>query len=344
MATLAQQQRRLVEQQRRQQVAVRSGFLAEFLAAWGLLNVADLDATLPGWLRVIMRLIRVFRQESADLALDHYRELRRIGAPEDALPMPEVAFDLGDLVESERRISRVTRTRRSPASAGDPLRWTREPVALRRDGRQPGLTIRWDRADSAAEVALRVTGPINIKARVARGESPERAARAALVEASGAASRQVLNGGRNTQMALVHSDRAALGWVRVTDSNPCSFCSMLASRSVTWGPYAKDSFAKANEKFSGKAFEAQHADDPRIVGRGQVKVHDHCQCGIAVVFRRDDPLLDQGKRYRELWDAHIRNRYSGEAALRAWRRLHERPEVFLRKAAENSPRPRRRAA
>ena len=344
MASLAQQQRVLVEQQRRAQVGVQAGFLAEFLAAWGLLRTDDLDAATPGWLRLVMRLIRAFRQESADSSLNSYRELRRLALPDPELDAPHVQFNLGDLAALERRITREVRSSGGGQSRPSvPGRFTRETVP-RTDGQQPGITIHWDRADRAAETTLRVTGPINIKARIARGEGPERAKRNALVEASGAASRHVLNGGRSTQLALVQNDRAALGWVRVTDGNPCAFCAMLASRGVTWGPYAKSSFAKADAKFSGKTFEAEHDNDPRIVGRGEVKVHDGCGCGIALVFRRDDPLLDQGKQYRQLWDQHIKGRYGGEDAIRAWRRLHERPEVFARKAAEASPRRNRRAA
>jgi hypothetical protein len=331
MSSLAQQQRRLVEQHRRAQVGVQAGFLAEFLAAWGLLRTEDLDRSTPQWLRIVIRLIRLFRQESADLSLQHYRDLRRIGAPDTEFPEPEVAFDLGNLVDPERRIRRQT-------GPSVPARVERE---LRQITRPARLTIHWDRADRAAVSSLQVAGPINIKARISRGEQPEAAKRAALVDASGAGSRQVLNGGRSTQLALVQNDRAALGWVRVTDGNPCAFCAMLASRGVTWGPYAKSSFAKANEKFSGKTFEAEHDNDPRIVGRGEVKVHDHCGCGIALVFRRDDPLLDQGKEYRLLWDQYIKGHYSNEKvpgrqsdALKAWRRLHERPEVFKRKLGE----------
>ena len=324
MASLAQQQRQMVEQQRRTQVGVQAGFLAEFLAAWGLLRTDDLDASTPNWLRIVLRLIRLFRQESANRALDHYRDLRRLSAPDTEFAEPEVAFDLGSLVEPGDRIRR-------PTGPSVPARVERE---LRTIERQARLTIHWDRADRAALSALQVTGPINIKERIKRGEAPEKAARNALVEASGAASRQVLNGGRSTSLALVQTDRAALGWVRITDGNPCAFCAMLASRGVTWGPYAKSSFQKANEKFSGKEFDAQYDGDPRIIGRGQVKVHDHCACGIALIFRRDDPLLDQGKQYRQLWDRYIKNQYSGRDAINAWRRLHERPELFKEKLGE----------
>lgn len=307
MATLAQTQRRLVEQHRRAQVANRAGFLREFLAAWGLLRTDDLDASYPNWLRIIMRLIRAFRQASADLALNHYRDMRRLGVPDPEIGMPEVDFDLGDVVE------RAARSRRTHPDASVPARVVREARELRQAGRPARLTIHWDRADRAAEAALRVTGPINIKTRIKRGETPEKAARNALVEASGAASRHVLNGGRSTSLTLVQNDKVALGYVRVTDSNPCAFCAMLASRGIV--------------RYGRKA-EAFAESDARFIGPGQVKVHDHCACALVPVFSENDGHLVKAKEFQRLWNDHIQGRFSGNDALNAWRRLYERPEVF----------------
>ena len=91
-----------------------------------------------------------------------------------------------------------------------------------------------------------------------------------------------------------------------------------------------------------------HHEDIRLPRTATAELRDLSQlskvpCALVPVFSRNDPLLDQGKKYRELWNAHIRNQFSGEDAIRAWRRLHERPDVFLRKAAENQGRPRRAA-
>jgi hypothetical protein len=336
MASLAQQQRRLVEQHRRAQIANRASFLREFLAAWGLLRTDDLDRAYPAWLRIVMRLIRAFRQTSADLALQHYREMRRLGVPDPEIGMPEVDFDLGNVVE------RAVRSRRTHPEASVPARVVREARELRRSDRPARITIHWDRADRAAERALRVTGPANIKYRIGRGEAPEKAARNALVDASGSASRHVMNGGRGTTLTLVDNDPVALGWIRVTDGDPCYFCAMLASRGITWGRYARDSFSKKNSEFKGRDFEAEYDNDPRIIGRGQVKVHDHCACAIVEVFSPKDPYLAQANQYRDLWNQYIRGRYSSDVgpgrqsdAVKAWRRLHERSELFKEKLGEH---------
>lgn len=311
MASLAQQQQRaLVEQHRQAQVANRAGFLAQFLAAWGLLDIADLDRSTPNWLRIVLRLIAAFRQDSASLSLRHYRELRRLGLPNVELPMPDVEFRRSDL-DALVRDTRYRLRHYADHGPSKPVRLTREPP--RREGRQRGLIINWDRADRAAETALRVTGPINIKHRISRGEDPEKAKRNALVDASGSASRHVNNGGRSTLLTVVQNDKVALGWIRITDANPCSFCAMLASR----GPvYKKQSFSES---------------DPRFSGPGEVKVHDHCQCSVMPVFSREDVWPGRGKEFQDLWNANIRGQYSGKDALRAWRRLYEQQQRNARR-------------
>lgn len=330
-AAPVQQQQALTEQQRQAQVANQQAFLAEFVALWALLDAQALDATTDAWAAAALRLIREFRLRSARLAVEFYETLRRLAVPDTPTPMPIVLLP-GDRAPREPDLDArgdlsdaLADVLRADAAARRAARRVRIPLTVRIDFK--------DR-DPAVDATLRITGPVNIKSRVKRAQPVREAARTALVEASGAASRHVLDGGRATNLALVHSDRAAIGWIRVTDSNPCSFCAMLASRGITWGRYARESFKASNEKFAGGVFDGQGENDPRVTGRGQVKVHDHCACGIAVIFDRRDPLLQRNNEYRQLWNDHIRGRYSGNDAVRAWRRLYERPEVFKRKARE----------
>lgn len=89
------------------------------------------------------------------------------------------------------------------------------------------------------------------------GQSERRALDNALVKASGTASRLTLNGGRDTILTSVRADSEALGWLRVTDADPCHFCLTLASR----GPEYKTR--------SSASFQA----------------HDHCSCQAMPVYR-----------------------------------------------------------
>src|SRR5690606_6285792 len=111
--------------------------------------------------------------------------------------------------------------------------------------------LNWEREDRAAVVSLNVTGPISQKQKTARGQRVDEARRKSFVESSGAATKAVLTGGRKSLLTLMEADRQLIGWVRVTDGNPCAFCAMLASRGIV--RYKSEAAAK---------FQA----------------HDHCAC------------------------------------------------------------------
>ena len=328
---LAPEARRLTEQHRRAQAANQKTFLSEFLAGWKLLSLNDLDGSTPNWLQVIMRLIELFRQRSADLSLDYTRRYRLLELPDTDIELPEIdCFDgvgprnVWDLPGSARRVPRAGRGR--PRSR-IPLR----PV----DGR---LVINWRDRDPQVEASLRVTGPYTIKHRIGQGESPEQAARNAAVHAAGAGIRHVNDGGRDTILTVVRNDRPALGYIRVTQPGCCSFCAMLASR----GPVFKTEWAAGGSNRRSD----RNKKDPRtpFVGDGSFKVHDNCKCHIEVVYSEKTGWPGQGKEFQQLWNTYIQNKYSGADAIKAWRRLYERPELFKKKLEEAQPRRTRRNA
>jgi hypothetical protein len=272
---------RLTEQHRRAQVANQQSFLRQFLALWPLLNPLDLDAFVPGWLSAVLRLIDVFRQQSADITTDYYRRFREIEAPGDAPDLPEITFQGVSSPATEQILRRVARGDRNIA-----------PVDLDR------VLIDWSDARRAAQVSMLVTGPSNIKAKIKRATPVEQATRSALVEASGAASRHVLDGGRKTALTVVQRDEIAIGWARVTDGDPCAFCAMLASR----GP--------AYKSRQQAAFQA----------------HDHCACSVEPVFSRAAEWPGRSREFQQLWNDNIRGQYSGKDAIRAFRRLYEQQQ------------------
>jgi hypothetical protein len=300
---------RLTESARREQVAIRAGFLAEFLALWGLLDPRNLDRTTPGWVRAVLALIELWRQSSADAALDYYRDFRSIEVP-GVEPLPEIRFI--DTLSAERAARRAAREA-APSVKRNPAAPRSQGLVRRRD-RDAGLVIDWGARRGAVQASLEILGPINIKSKVGRGKPLELATREALVDASGAAARHVLEGDREAKITAMRNDSRMIGWVRVTDGNPCSFCAMLASRGVSWGPYGAQSFDKS---------------DARFIGGGQFKVHDHCGCTLEAVYSRASALPGNSKEMRDLWNANIRNRYSGKDALRAWRRLYEKRQREL---------------
>jgi len=149
----------------------------------------------------------------------------------------------------------------------------------------------------AVQTSLRVTGPVALKNRIASlpavgpdGLTPEastalirQAIKDTAVDISGAATRHVMNGGRDEIQSALAEDREALGFIRVTDGDPCYFCAMLASR----GPvYDDDSFDQS---------------DPRFIGEGSHKVHDHCGCGIEPVYSRKTKWPGKARAAETAW-------------------------------------------
>lgn len=135
--------------------------------------------------------------------------------------------------------------------------------------------------------SLRFVGLVETRRLVDAGRAD--AAAVAFTNVSGETSRQILNQGRDTLVASVEADRQALGWARVTDSRPCSFCRMLAGR----GPvYSR-----------GGGFSA----------------HGHCGCTLEPVYSEDQPWPGRAREFRDQWNEATQG-LSGADARLAFRR------------------------
>lgn len=115
--------------------------------------------------------------------------------------------------------------------------------------------------EEMTSVAL-VGGPYSVKNFIGQGSAPDSAMGSGFNKFSGLLRRQVLAGGRMMIDATSQGDSNAVGWRRVTDGNPCTFCAMLASR----GPVYQSS-----EKASA------------VAGTG-LKYHSHCGCSAEIVY------------------------------------------------------------
>jgi hypothetical protein len=121
--------------------------------------------------------------------------------------------------------------------------------------------------------SLLATGPIAIKQAVRKGWSPQRALGTAFTGSAGAATRLILNAGRDQILANTRSDREALGWYRVASPRACAFCAMLASR----GPVYQ---SKATATF---------------------RSHDHCVCYARPMWTADQASPSTTERFEQLW-------------------------------------------
>ncbi len=311
--------RRLTEQHRLDQQAVRNDFLAEFIALWALLDSARLDETGPGWVRAVARLIAAYRLFSAEVATRYYWDFRAAEAPE-SIARPRIP-DLREIEpprpSSPRPGTPTPRPRQTPPRRRDGFQGRRAPrelerliersgvrfefdeAAVARSLERPGTRIEipdidWTRRDRAVEISLNVTGPIGQKAKRARGKTEREARDISFVESSGAASRHVLTGGRQSLLTLLKADSRVQRWIRVTDGDPCAFCAMLAGRGPVY----------LTEQSAG--FVA----------------HDHCACTAEAVYHDGAPWPGRAVEFRKLWDEHIKGRYSGKRAIREWERLY----------------------
>jgi hypothetical protein len=134
-------------------------------------------------------------------------------------------------------------------------------------------------APVATAVSLQATGPATAQRAMDSGLAADAAAARALVTISGAAGRIILDGGRQTVLLTIESDREALGWMRVTHGKTCAFCAMLASR----GPVYKS---------------RRSAGDARS---RPARFHDHCDCTVEPVYSTATTWPAASRRAEELW-------------------------------------------
>lgn len=136
--------------------------------------------------------------------------------------------------------------------------------------------------DTQIATSLYVTGRDAFRKALAAGQNAVKARETTFVRASGAVTRHIIDGGRQTILDSVAADPEAVGWARVTDGDPCYFCLTLASRGAVY---------KSEQTAS---FEA----------------HDHCACIAMPVFKGTTiPGLD---KWRQIYnDAQNQGESSG---------------------------------
>lgn len=147
----------------------------------------------------------------------------------------------------------------------------------------------------AVVTSLRVTGPVTVKAGVARGAQLERAMATAKARSAGAAQRHTLDAGRDLISDSVDIDDRALGWSRATGGTKvCAFCALMASR--------------------GPVYKSQ--------GTARFQPHDACHCTPEPVYSKDAAWPPGSRRFRALYQ----QAKDGEGdTLSAFRQLVESP-------------------
>ncbi|UQI46727.1 hypothetical protein M1P56_21420 [Streptomyces sp. HU2014] len=188
----------------------------------------------------------------------------------------------------------------------------------------------------AAVASLVATGPARVREELQRLESQRDDGRGRLDApgflanlddmmartgrvAAGAADRETLRGGRELITSASREDRRALGWARITDGDPCSFCAMLVSRGAVYSSRATAA--------SGGRRKPQGSPDGRVrvnrrspVSREDLtRYHYLCHCQTIPVYSRTDFMTPQARDYDRQWREVTRGT-TGAESLRVWRR------------------------
>lgn len=117
----------------------------------------------------------------------------------------------------------------------------------------------------------------------------------ALVRSSGVAVKETVDGSRGVTNNFLQRDKRVIGYARVTDSNPCYFCALLASRGAFYG---KDSFLDTNSTFD------PHSSGPKDLPADWVpaKVHNNCKCTLRPVYSKSSGMDAAAQYYRNAWN------------------------------------------
>lgn len=262
-------------------------------------------------------LIRERRRQSADVAARYYLDMRRASLHPSTVP-PISPGATAEVPTVERRPARevvesITRGN-AAAPAGEDQTALDDALGLdtlseedawaeleRIAGAEPS-----DLLDDRVAGNLDATGIGSYQRALRAGQPPEKAIDTMAVNLTGSATSLALEGGREAIRDAVDNDEDAIGWLRVTDADPCSWCVMLASRGAV--------YKNASTVGQGKS--------DAFVGHGLFKWHDHCGCNAIPVFSADDPRLRAADDLYEQWLRETQG-HSGKNAVNAWRRYWE---------------------
>lgn len=145
------------------------------------------------------------------------------------------------------------------------------------EGVAPGPLVRpsWDQRYMTEN--LHLAGPVRVKLLVGSGMTGAAAHAAGLTKFTGIGRRAVMSGGRMMIHETAQRDGNVVGWRRVTDGDPCTFCAMLAARGPVYGK-----------------------DTALSTGEG-LRYHGHCGCTAELVYREWQPT-DMEQFYIDEYD------------------------------------------
>lgn len=125
----------------------------------------------------------------------------------------------------------------------------------------------------------------------------------------GAATKVVMDAGRNQLIEAIMADKRVRGWVRVARADACGFCRMLATRPIL----------ATSGGFYRTADTAGRNANARFTGSGDFKFHNDCHCTVAPVLSDHFEASAHARADAALW-REVTAGLSGQAAINAFRR------------------------
>ncbi|AYB70362.1 MuF-like minor capsid protein [Mycobacterium phage Moostard] len=249
------------------QEAIAASTTAGLALLWPIIQFDALDSSTTAWLHATTLQIRMGYEQSADAAFEYVQKALFAAVP-DADPPVKAAVNF------------------------------------------PAQEI---------QTAMRVKGPVQVKRAVARAIPEEDAMEAGNAASQGVGAAKATDGGRAQVLDFVAKQAAkefkaaeksgakgkpAIGYARKTDSNPCSFCAILASQGAVY--YKETAFAASNSKIREVKWSSNSDKGTKraFIGDGPAKVHDNCKCTMRPVFSQKDKWDERAKYFLEQWEKY----------------------------------------
>ena len=321
----------------------------EALDMWDDLPVNATAEQTASWLTRAVRMILSRRSMSRELGIAYYRLIRalRTGRTTPAPWEPEIPdyVTISQLRREFRLLAEQTEQPAQEAGAeadSSDTGWDagREDDDVEVEAELAKLLAEEEAEQRALEqearTVLEAVGPNRLDGKLSvidKGESVqdvdqarEAARQQAGIATAGHASRMVKDGARSYVHQAAQADPRAIGFVRVTDGDPCAFCAMLASRGLVL--------------YSSKRAATLTEDGD--------KYHPNCNCHAEPVFSADhyktSPLFAANRQYEEAWkqivdkgsEAHLDNPELDQDAINVWRRYIERQRRAARSRGQTT--------
>lgn len=271
----------LALQHSKDQEAIAAELALALYPLWSIQRFTELDRSTPLWLSATLPTVKTAYLQSQRVAAVFSDNVRSASLVDDPLPMRIPDVELPARVPA----ARFSLTPRGLTSPSSPRAGITQAISFD------------DFPISDVATSLAIQGNYEIKAQMPGPE--EELMYNGLKNSAGAAIRQSMNGGRNAVDHVMQFDRKVIGYARVTDSDPCYFCALLASRGAVFG---KGSFVKSDAKYTANSDAPDLPDGYSDVA----KVHDHCKCQLRPVYAKSQSFDADAKFYRNQWNGVVK--------------------------------------